>query len=211
MRLRLDLHIHTTTSGDSSVKLEDATRRVKEQGLDGFAVTDHDFLAEIPEDLHEKSDLIVIPGMEISANGAHVLAFDIHKPIPMKLPIPETVNKIHAQGGIAVIAHPYSVFKTWVDSTGIERSDFDCVEVINAHQFPFGYTLKKNRELAEKLGLPQTGGSDAHTLRTIGRAYTIFDSESRDVEGVLDALREGRTQAEGRGVSLAERLKLVKE
>ncbi len=211
MRLRLDLHLHTTRSVDSSVRLEDAVRRVKEHGLDGFAVTDHDILAEIPGDLSENSGLIVIPGMEVSADGAHVLAFQIQEPIPMKLPIPETVDLIHAQGGIAVIAHPYSVFRTWVDSSEIEGAGFDCVEVINAHQFPFGYTLGKNRGLAERLGLPQTGGSDAHTPRTVGRAYTIFESESRDVEGVLDALRGGRTRAEGRGVSLAERLKLVKE
>jgi predicted metal-dependent phosphoesterase TrpH len=93
----------------------------------------------------------------------------------------------------------------------IEEAGFDCVEVINAHQFPFGCTREKNRELAERLGLPQTGGSDAHTPRTVGRAYTIFKSDSRDIEGVLDALRVGKTRAEGRGVSLTERFKLVKE
>jgi predicted metal-dependent phosphoesterase TrpH len=207
----LDLHIHTTKSVDSSVRLEDAVRKVKDHNLDGFAVTDHDFLAEIPGDLSENSGLIVIPGMEVSAYGGHVLAFDIQEPIPMKLPLLETVDRIHAQGGIAIIAHPFSVFRTWVDSTEIEGSGFDCVEVINAHQFPFGYTLEKSRGLAEKLGLPQTGGSDAHTPRTVGRAYTIFESDSRDIEGVLNALREGKTRAEGRGVSLAERLKLVKE
>ena len=211
MRLRLDLHLHTTKSVDSSVRLEDAVRKAKQHGLDGFAVTDHDLLAEIPMGLPEDSGLIIVPGMEISADGAHILAFDIQEPIPMKLTIPETVDRIHAQGGIAVIAHPYSVFRTWVDSTEIEGAGFDCVEVINAHQFPFGYTLAKNRGLAERLGLPQTGGSDAHTPRTVGRAYTIFESDSRDIEGVLAALREGRTRAEGRGISLAERLKLVKE
>ena len=211
MRLRLDLHLHTTKSVDSSVRLEDAVRKAKQHGLDGFAVTDHDLLAEIPMGLPEDSGLIIVPGMEISADGAHVLAFDIQEPIPMKLTIPETVDRIHAQGGIAVIAHPYSVFRTWVNSTEIEGAGFDCVEVINAHQFPFGYTLAKNRGLAERLGLPQTGGSDAHTPRTVGRAYTIFESDSRDVEGVLGALREGRTRAEGRGISLAERLKIVKE
>ena len=211
MRLRVDLHLHTTRSADSSVRLEDAVRRVKEEGLDGFAVTDHDSLAEIPRGFPEDNDVIVVPGMEVSADGGHVLAFSIREPIPMGLPIPETVDRVHAQGGIAVIAHPYSVFRTWVDSTEIEGSGFDLVEVVNAHQLPFGYTLAKNRGLAQRLGLPETGGSDAHTPRTVGRAYTVLESESRDVEGVLGALRDGKTQAEGRGVSLAERLKLVKE
>ncbi|UCD44085.1 MAG: CehA/McbA family metallohydrolase [Candidatus Bathyarchaeota archaeon] len=208
MRLRLDLHIHTIKSIDSSIELGDAVRRCREEGLDGFAVTDHDELTKIPSEFSENSNIIIIPGMEASADGAHILAFDIEEQIPAQLPILETVDLIHGQGGIAVIAHPYSVFKAWVNSREIEQSKFDCVEVANAAQFPYGWMLSKNTALAQKLGLPETGGSDAHIPRTMGRAYTVLESDSRDREGVLRALRRGETSAEGRGITLLERLKL---
>jgi len=208
MRLRLDLHLHTTKSIDSTVELEDAVRRCREEGLDGFAVTDHDELAKIPSEFSENSDIIIIPGMEVSADGAHILAFDIEEPIPPRLSVPKTVDTIHDQGGIAIIAHPYSVFRAWVNGREIEEAGFDCVEVANAAQFPYGWMLSKNTALARKLGLPETGGSDAHIPRTIGRAYTVLESETRDREGILRALRRGETSAEGRGISILERLKL---
>ena len=204
----MDLHLHTTKSIDSTVELEDAVRRCREEGLDGFAVTDHDVLAKIPSEFSESSGIIIIPGMEVSADGAHILAFDIEEPIPPRLSVPETVDTIHDQGGIAIIAHPYSVFRAWVNGREIEEAGFDCVEVANAAQFPYGWMLSKNTALARKLGLPETGGSDAHIPRTIGRAYTVLESETRDHEGILRALRRGETSAEGRGISILERLKL---
>ncbi len=93
----------------------------------------------------------------------------------------------------------------------IEEAGFDCVEVANAAQFPYGWMLDRNTALARKLELPMTGGSDAHIPGTVGRAYTIVETEARDVEGVLGALRKGKTEAEGRGISLSERMKLVKD
>jgi predicted metal-dependent phosphoesterase TrpH len=211
LRLRIDLHVHTVCSGDSYITLEDAIRRCREDGLDGFAVTDHDTMTKIPNDLEKEGGLIVIPGVEITAKGAHVIAFDIDDEIPKDLSVSETVDGIHDQGGIAIIAHPYSLFRTWVNLREIEEASFDCVEVANAYQFPYGWMLAKNTDLAERLGLPVTGGSDAHIPRTIGRALTILEADTRDTEGALGALREERTEATGRGITLSERLKLVRD
>jgi predicted metal-dependent phosphoesterase TrpH len=148
--------------------------------------------------------------MEVSARGAHILAFDINEPIKSDLGIAETVDEIHAQGGIAIIAHPYSIFRTWVNLGEIFEARFDCVEVANAYQFPYDMMLKKNKHLAEKLNLPITGGSDAHIPRTVGRAYTILEANERTADGIYLALRKGDTEARGRGISLSERFKLVK-
>ena len=211
MRLRIDLHVHSVHSGDSHVTFDDAIRRCREEGLDGFAVTDHDVLTIIPKTVVEASGLVVVPGMEVSARGAHILALDVGELVDKDLPLPETVDRIHGQGGIAIIAHPYSVFRTWVDAREVEEASFDCVEVANAHQFPYGWMLGRNTTLAERLGLPKTGGSDAHIPRTVGRAYTMLEAETGDVDGVIRALREGKTEATGRGITLAERLKLVRD
>lgn len=211
MRLRIDLHVHTRDSLDSHISLDDAARRCREEDLDGFAVTNHDFFSDIPSSWKKKTDLIILRGMEVSARGAHILALDINEETEIGLGILETVEKIHEQGGLAIIAHPYSVLRTWVNRREIEAAGFDLVEVANAYQFPYGWMLERNTRLAEELGLPQTGGSDAHIPRTVGRAYTVLEVDERSEEGVLEALRKGKTRAEGRGISLAERLKLDKK
>lgn len=210
MRLRIDLHVHTRDSLDSHISLDDAARRCREEDLDGFAVTNHDFFSDIPSSWLKKTDLVILRGMEVSARGAHILALDINEEVEMGLGILETVEKIHEQGGLAIIAHPYSVLRTWVNRREIEAAGFDLVEVANAYQFPYGWMLERNTRLAQELGLPQTGGSDAHIPRTVGRAYTVLEVDERSEEGVLEALRKGKTKAEGRGISLAERLKLDK-
>lgn len=210
MRLRIDLHIHSVHSGDSYIGIDDAIRRCREEELDGFAITDHDILTQVNSSKIDGTDLIVIPGIEVSSQGGHILALDVSEQIPRDLAVSETIDNIHEQDAIAIIAHPYSIFKSWINYKEISEGEFDAVEVANACQLPYDFMLKKNTSLAERMGLPQTGGSDAHIPRVIGRAFTVFEAKTRDVEGVLHALRKGNTEAVGRGITLAERLKLVK-
>ena len=205
MELRIDLH--TTLSQDSTVTLEDAIEGCRRLGLDGFAATNHDVLTRIPESALVDSGLIILPGVEIKAEGIHIGAFDIYELVERNLSLGETVDRIHDQGGIAIICHPYSVLSTWVDGRKVEEAGFDLVEVANAYQFPYGIMVNMNRSLAEKLNRPKTGGSDSHIPQTVGRAYTVLEADERSPEGVLDALRKGRCRGEGRGISLGERLK----
>ncbi len=205
MELRIDLH--TTLSQDSTVTLEDAIEGCRRLGLDGFAATNHDVLTRIPESALDDSGLIILPGIEIKAEGIHIGAFDINMLVEENLSLGETIERIHDQGGIAVICHAHSVLGTWLNREKILEAGFDLVEVANAYQFPYRIMEELNRSLAKRLGCAQTGGSDSHISSTVGRAYTILEAEERSAEGVLDALRKGRCRGEGRGISLAERLR----
>ena len=207
MELRIDLHLHTTLSQDSSVTLGDAIEGCRKLGLDGFATTNHDVLTRVPESTLDESGLIILPGIEIKAEGIHIGAFDIHELIEKNLSLGETIDGIHDQGGFAVICHAHSVLGTWLNRRKVVEAGFDLVEVANAYQFPYGMMVEMNRSLARRLGLPETGGSDSHIPGTVGRAYTVLEAEERSPEGVLDALRKGRCMGEGRGVSLGERMK----
>ncbi len=210
MELRIDLHLHTTLSQDSTVTLEDAIEGCRRLGLDGFAATNHDMLTRIPESALDDSGLIILPGVEIKAEGIHIGAFDIQELPEDKLSLGETIDRIHEQGGFAVICHAHSVLGTWLNRGNIVEAGFDLVEVANAYQFPYGMMVELNRRLARRLRLPETGGSDSHIPGTVGRAYTVLEAEERSTEGVLDALRTGRCRGEGRGISLRERMKWPK-
>ncbi|KYH38282.1 MAG: putative metal-dependent phosphoesterase, PHP family, partial [Candidatus Bathyarchaeota archaeon B23] len=111
--------------------------------------------------------------------------------------------------GVSVIAHPYSPPKSWIDGGELEGVGLDAVEVANSTQIPYGWMLGRNRRLAERLGLPETGGSDAHAPWVIGLAYTVVEAEAVDVDAVLKAIRRGRTEAWGRGLRPLERLRLL--
>jgi hypothetical protein len=42
-----------------------------------------------------------------------------------------------------------------------------------------------------------TAGSDAHISEMVGQAVTEVDADERSVEGILDAIAEGRTSVVG--------------
>jgi len=211
LKITLDLHVHSVHSKDSVNTIETITRRIKDAGFQGYALADHDTMEGLPEALEKKGDLVVVPALEVTARGAHVLALDPSEPIPMGLSVAETVEKMHDQGATAVLAHPYGLPRSWVSINDTRNAGLDAVEVANSAQFPYGYICSLNRRLAEELNLPVTGGSDSHIPDTIGRAYTIVDTPSPELRDVIDSIRKGRTEAGGTGISIHERYrKLLK-
>ena len=204
--LKLDLHVHTRCSRDALNTIPEINQRCRKLGLDGYAVCDHDSVDALAEAKASSGGLVVLPGREVTARGAHIICLDPGEVIPARLSIGETVEWIHRQGATAVLAHPYAIPRSFVNFREVEVAGFDVIEVANAAQVPFGLVMGWNRGLAEKLGLPQTGGSDSHIPETFGRAYTVVESASREPEDVIKAIREGRTSAEGTGIGLLERL-----
>jgi predicted metal-dependent phosphoesterase TrpH len=209
MKLRLDLHIHTEHSIDGFNTPRDIARRLREQGLDGYAVTDHDTLAGIKLAVAGSEGLIVVPGVEVMARGAHILAFQPVEPITPGLSIAETVDDIHGQGATAILAHPYGLPRSWVSMEEVNDAKLDAIEVCNSAQIPYGYIRNLNEDLARRLGLPRTGGSDSHIPETVGRAYTEVEADSSEPDAIVKAIRMGATSPQGSGITVAERLKKI--
>lgn len=78
MILRADLHLHTTAS-DGQLAPSDVIRRARDRRLEAVAITDHDTTAGIAEAQAAAGTLLVIPGIELSAEDqkldVHVLGY----------------------------------------------------------------------------------------------------------------------------------------
>jgi hypothetical protein len=211
LKLRIDLHVHTNYSRDSLIKIEELVPRCRAAGLDGLAVTDHENLEGGRKAAEKCKEILVIPGMEIETPSGHVLALNVTGPVKRGLSLSETIKSIHELSGIAVIAHPFSLLKPLIDVNALTASDLDAVEAANASSFPYSLTSRMSTALAKRLNLPMTGGSDAHLSSFIGRSYTVVDSDSKEISDIIEAVRKGRTEAKGEGVTLKERaLKIIK-
>jgi len=197
MELKLDLHLHSDYSPDSFNSIDEINNRINEQGFDGYALADHDTIKGLDE-AHEKSgDLVFVPALEVSAKRAHVVALDPVEVIPPGLSLPETVDLIHDQGATAILAHPYGLPRSWPQMRQVEVANLDAIEVANSAQVPYDYICNLNQKLADRLGLPTTGGSDSHVPETVGRSYTIVESESTDYLDVIKAIKLGHTRTGG--------------
>jgi predicted metal-dependent phosphoesterase TrpH len=198
--VRLDLHIHSEFSSDSTIPVELIVRRVKRAGLDGFAVTDHNAVGGTRKALELARDhgLVAIPGTEVSASEGHVLAFGIREAVPRDLPAEETVERIHDLGGVAVAAHPFRIW-SGIGGKTLREVGFDAVEVVN------GRTAESANREARRVarGRPAVAGSDSHRGDRIGRCATVLSMDG-DVDDVLEHIRRGKAVAEGKGRTLAE-------
>lgn len=203
MRLKIDLHVHTRYSYDSTITLDEIVAYSKKRGLDGVAITDHDVVGGAVRLAQKVKELVVIPGVEVTTSHGHVLALNITKPIPTELSPSETIQIIHEAGGIAVAAHPTVFYK---GLRGHVNSNFDAVEVVNASAFPFFLSTYQSHKLAVRFDLPQTAGSDAHYASEIGFAYTVVDADP-EVDEIVHAIKKGATTPCGKPIPWKLRLK----
>jgi len=200
--LKIDLHVHTCYSHDGLTTPRELVFYSKKAGLDGVAVTDHDTLKGALK-LVKQKEIMVIPGIEVTAAETHLLALNVTTLIPSGLKVQETIDRIHDAGGIAVACHPTAILKGGIKGL---KAKFDAVEVINSSAFPFLFATSFNRKLAKSLRLPQTAGSDAHYGPEIGFAYTLVDADL-EVEEVVEAIKKGRTVPCGKQIPWILRLK----
>lgn len=194
--MKIDMHVHSRYSEDGSAEIEEIIRAAKRKGLDGIAITDHNTIDGWDEAIRlgKKYGIIVVRGEEVSSKEGHILAYGISHKIEKGMSADETVKEIKQAGGVAVAAHPFRV-SNGVGGNVVRHINFDCVEAINSWSPP--YINRKAEKLAKSLGLPVTGGSDAHRTDDIGRAYTVFPDDVKSEYDVIKSMKQGRVSAGG--------------
>jgi predicted metal-dependent phosphoesterase TrpH len=206
--IRLDLHVHSQYSPDSNLTLREIASQLSYTGLRGFALTDHNSVAGHAALAALRSEFpawLFLPGVEVSTQEGHLLAYGVTEAPPAHRPVAETVDWVRAQGGEAVPAHPFR-WSHGVGRSGLESLRVAAIEVRNGHTSEIANA--KAELLAARRRLGGTGGSDVHQLRDVGRAYTEFPPEVASVDDLLEAIRRGRSVGGGASISWPGRLRL---
>ncbi len=203
LTLKIDLHVHTIYSADSSITPKQLVHYAKKRGLDAVAVTDHDRLDGALK-ISRETNFLILPGMEISSSDGHIVALDVQEKIPKGLASEETVDRVHKAGGIAIACHPITLFKRSLGKHA--TSEFDAIEVINSSSLPFRYSEKRSEELASRLGISRVAGSDAHFGPEIGYAFTLVEAEP-NIREIVDAIKNGKCEPRGEAIPLPLRLR----
>lgn len=186
---KADLHMHSTYS-DGSGTIEQILEHVQQHTeLDVIALTDHDVIegALRAHDLWQRGsyrfDFII--GEEVTTQEGHLLGLFIEKRVPPGLSMERSIDLIHEQGGLAIIAHPlHRFFRHSCQRAVMDRIHaskdvwFDGIETWNASFcgiYANQLAMRVNREV---YGLPEVGNSDAHILNSIGSGLTWFEGKS---------------------------------
>ncbi|MGC9780530.1 MAG: CehA/McbA family metallohydrolase [Candidatus Heimdallarchaeota archaeon] len=189
--VRIDLHTHTNYS-DGTDSAEELIRHAEKIGLDGIGITDHDTFEGLHEALEIETDLIIVPGIEISTCKGHIIAYGVTDgEFEIGLTPKETVDVIHRSGSIAVPAHPFDSIRLGIKNE-IYNIKADALEVINGC-ITFSYFNKKAYQAAIELDLPMVAGSDGHSIDEIGIAWTDFLTEPHSWQDVISLILKKET------------------
>ncbi|UCC74577.1 MAG: PHP domain-containing protein [Gemmatimonadota bacterium] len=189
--LRLDLHIHTRASHDCLSDYRDVVSTARARGLDRIAVTDHNEIEGAFRVRDLAPDLVIVGEEMKTAEGVDVTGLFISEKIPKGTPAVETAQAIREQGGLVYVPHPFAGGKGLGEAVlAAIESYVDVIEIFNARIHKPALN-ERARRWAERRDLPGGAGSDAHTLREIGRGV-IEVPEYEGKAGFLEALRAGR-------------------
>lgn len=190
--IKVDLHIHTCFSSDGTSGVEDVITTALRRGLGALAITDHCTI-EGALAVQAAAPFPVIVGEEISTTAGEIIGLYLREQVPCGLPPEETVARIHAQGGLSYVPHPFDLLRRSRLAEGALRAvagELDGIEVLNARVLWSPHN-DVARAFAFEHGLAMGAGSDAHTPQEIGQAYVEM-APFTDRDSFLAALRAGR-------------------
>ena len=191
--MKFDLHIHSKYSGDSKSETHDIIKTAEKRGMDGISILDHNSIKGYEKAQKVDTDLIIVPGIEVSTPDGHIIAMGLREEIGKQASISEAIDRIRERGALAIAAHPYR-FWSGVGEKNILKNEWDGIDGQNGRGW--GFRNRQARALAEKMGVPVIGGSDSHRLKTIGKAFTMI-GEADTWEDVIQKIEKGKTKIGG--------------
>ena len=191
----IDLHTHTShLSMDSGLKIGDLVSLAKSRGLDGICLTEHNSVWEPAklEDMRKEYDFPIFSGMEVGTDKGHVLVFGLEQYVLAHMSLSELRATVERTGAAMILAHPHREENPSVSWQQLPLL-FHGVETLNGSDANGANAYVAS--MADSVGLPGTGGSDAHSEGAVGSCATRFERPIRNDADLVQELLAGRFKA----------------
>lgn len=191
--MKVDLHLHDNKySTDSHISIEEIVREAKRKGLDGIALTNHenpDVVKEIDQ-LVEKYDFVIFPGVEYLTKDGDIVAFGIDKLPDEQMSAQEFIEYVDRFGGTCTAAHPYRTNNRGLEDKLYTVKGLTAIEGYNGSTSDYhnGLAVKAGKEL----GIQVIGSSDAHVVEKVGVYATLLPYKVKNVKELIEALKTNR-------------------
>ena len=188
--IRADLHFHTCYSPDATNPPEQIVERLNAHPtIKAIAITDHNTLEgyrKTGELAKTYPDILIIPGVEISAEEGEIILLGIDRLPPEPWTARNVIAYAKANNALTIASHPYRGYGL---GDRILQLDLDAIEILNGITPP--NQNRKAEKMAETKGLPGTAGSDSHFPTDPWNAYTEIQAPL-DLCKVLGAIKKGK-------------------
>ncbi len=197
----IDLRIATNTSFDSATSVEHLLLHAARRGLKAVVVADRNRIdgaqraqrvaTRLRTEARLPADFRVIVGEYVDTTSGGIVALFVRTRVPEQMTMKKTLEMIHDQGGLALLAHPVVAGGPRV----LRQMPFDGY-LIQPGLFEMFRTLQilYDPALADK---PALYASNSSYGAGVGLPYTIIDSADTDEESLREALADGCAYAAG--------------
>ena len=172
----LDMHVHSTCSRDSLIQVNDILKIWETLGILSV-ICDHNTTHGselLSREIRMRGcDIPGIIAEEILTSQGEIIGLFLSEEIPPHLSAAETLDRIHDQGGLSLVPHPFCTYRsTSLGRAGLDRLNgrIDLVEGYNSRVLRDHENLLARSYAIEK-GKLITAGSDAHTSGELGRTF----------------------------------------
>ena len=184
--------------GDGLLPAWELADEANRRGIDVVAITNHNQTLAASFAARRSGRLpLVLPGQEVTSPSFHLVAVGVREVVDWRLPLGGVIDAIHAQGGVAIAAHP--VRHSWhADPESAAALDgSEAMHSLSATDPAGGIELLEFHRAIRlrKPTLAAIGSSDFHAVAPMGRATTYLLVDEISERGVLNAIRRGRTVA----------------
>jgi predicted metal-dependent phosphoesterase TrpH len=215
--LRADLHVHSCHSSQSGnfrflksrdcySRPEDVYRVARARGMDLVTITDHDSIGGCLEylDAHPTAtDFFIseevscrLPQGDVAVHlGVYGQTERLHRELqPLRQNVFEVTSRLREAGVFFTLNHLLHFYRGQIPLADYLR----LIDEVPALEVRNGAMLRSHNTLIESSfsTVAAVGGSDAHTLRRIGRTWT--EAPGQDLSSFLDSLRQRRSRVGGR-------------
>lgn len=189
---RVDLHVKTLD--------ETVVARAEERGIDVLVYAPH--YTRLPTiraraERFSTDDVLVVPGREVFTGAwhdrRHVLAVDPDDPVPDFVTLGGALAALREQATAVLVPHP-GFANVSLDAADVAQHA-GAVHGVETHNAKLlGYQNRRARRIGRDTGLPAFGSSYAHLRRTVGEAWTTFETAIDDAADLVSALRSGASR-----------------
>ena len=194
-KIKLDMHTHCGYSPDSRTPVAVQARAIKAAGLDVVCASDHNTIEGALKLRELASGFRVIIGEEVSSRDGEIIGLFLEEAVPRGLSAEETIARIHGQGGLVCVPHPFSHNRIYhLRRDALERvwPTIDAIEIFNARE-ALSADNRRAAAFANEHKIPGAVGSDAHRPWELGGAYLECDDfTGRD--DFIASVRGGRVE-----------------
>jgi predicted metal-dependent phosphoesterase TrpH len=212
----LKVELHTHTADDSvdriSYSATDLIDRAAALGYRALAITLHERQYDVQTlaDYAAARDIVLIPGVERTIEGCHVLLINFPAAATALDTFEELGQLRQRHRGLVIAPHPFFPARVCLRKRLMEHAHlFDAVEYNAMYTRILNFNDAAVR-FAKRARKPLVGNCDVHVLRQLGTTYSLVDAEPH-AEAVCEAIRQGRVRVETRALTWLEATTILAE